>query len=244
MKVARRLVRLAMTRNVEFEQLFGGRNFPIGLYSNEVTMTQLVDLGDVQKRRIDSSDHSLLKRYVVGEQDAATELYLRYSDRLQAWASSQTSSALSTRFDEEDVIQSVFRTFFRRVSEGLYDVPPGDELWQLLLVIALNKVRKLATFHRAQKRDIRKSRDADLLDISGQLRTRDETSLKVLEMVIEELLTGRTPTQQSIVRLRIDGHQINDISQQTQQSKRTVERVLRDFRLQLSTHIDVGTNPS
>ncbi|MFC1759709.1 hypothetical protein ACFL2H_13230, partial [Planctomycetota bacterium] len=79
MKVARRLVRLAMTRNVEFEQLFGGRNFPIGLYSNEVTMTQLVDLGDVQKRRIDSSDHSLLKRYVVGEQDAATELYLRYS---------------------------------------------------------------------------------------------------------------------------------------------------------------------
>ena len=147
---------------------------------------QIAGLRDASQRQTELSDHSLLKRYIVGEQDAATELYLRYSDRLQAWASSQTSAALSTRFDEEDVIQSVFRTFFRRVSEGLYDVPPGDELWQLLLVIALNKVRKLATFHRAQKRDVRKSQDADLLETAGKLRTRDETSLRVLEMVIDE----------------------------------------------------------
>ena len=203
---------------------------------------QLADLSDAKAKRSDASDHSLLKRYVVGEQDAATELYLRYSNRLQAWASSQTSPVLSTRFDEEDVIQSVFRTFFRRVSEGLYDVPPGDELWQLLLVIALNKVRKLATFHRAQKRDVRKSQDADLLETTGKLKTRDETSLKVLEMVIEELLSGRTSTQQSIVRLRIDGYQIDDIAERTQQSKRTVERVLRDFRLQLGTQIDVGSS--
>ena len=140
------------------------------------------------------------------------------------------------------MIQSVFRTFFRRVSEGLYDVPPGDELWQLLLVIALNKVRKLAAFHRAQKRDVRKSQDADLLETTGKLKTRDETSLKVLEMVIEELLSGRTSTQQSIVRLRIEGYQIDDIAERTQQSKRTVERVLRDFRLQLGTQIDVGSS--
>ena len=83
------------------------------------------------------NDHTLLGRVRIGEQDAATELYLRYSGRLQAWASSRTSSSLKTRFDPEDVVQSVFRTLFRRVGEGLYDVPPGEELWQLLLVLAL-----------------------------------------------------------------------------------------------------------
>ena len=201
---------------------------------------QLADSRIVDEEQFGSTDHSLLKRYMVGEQDAATELYLRYSGRLQAWAASQTSPALSSRFDEEDVIQSVFRTFFRRVAEGMYDVPPGDELWQLLLVIALNKVRKLATFHRAKKRDVSKSEDAELLEASGHLRSSDETSYKVLEMVIEELLAGRTATQQMIVKLRIDGYQIEAISQRTHQSKRTVERVLRDFRSQLSTQIDVG----
>ena len=42
-------------------------------------------------------------------------------------------------------------------SQGDYDVPPGEELWGLLLVIALNKIRTEETFHRAAKRDVRLS---------------------------------------------------------------------------------------
>ena len=43
------------------------------------------------------------------------------------------------------------------IEEGDYDVPPGEELWGLLLVIALNKIRTEETFHRAGKRDVRLS---------------------------------------------------------------------------------------
>ncbi len=48
---------------------------------------------------------------------------------------------LAGRVDADDIVQSVFRTFFRRVAKGDYEVPDGEELWKLFLVIALNKVR-------------------------------------------------------------------------------------------------------
>ena len=67
------------------------------------------------------------------------------------------SSSLSSRVDPEDIVQSVFRTFFRRASEGQYQVPSGEELWKLLLAISLNKVRSVGQFHRAAKRDIHSS---------------------------------------------------------------------------------------
>ncbi len=191
------------------------------------------------------SDHSLLHRFRDGEQDAATQLYLRYSSRLQSWATRQTSSAFVTRFDEEDVVQSVFRTLFRRVAEGLYDVPPGEELWQLLLVIALNKIRRLATFHRAQKRSVDKTFGSDVLETARfRNQSEDETSMRILRFVLDDLLSSLPETHRQIVRLRIDGHKTNEIAEQTGRSSRTVERVLKGFRQKLSGLLDVGSDLS
>src|SRR3954469_20154501 len=108
---------------------------------------------DVQQSN-DGSDSSLVRRFRAGEDDAATKLYKRYAERLHRLAQRNTGADLARRFDAEDVVQSVFRTFFRRVQTGLYDLPAGDELWRLLLVISLNKIRALAVHHRAQKRDV------------------------------------------------------------------------------------------
>ena len=191
------------------------------------------------------SDHSLLHRFRDGEQDAATQLYLRYSSRLQSWATRQTSSAFVTRFDEEDVVQSVFRTLFRRVAEGLYDVPPGEELWQLLLVVALNKIRRLATFHRAQKRSVDKTFGSDALETARfRNQSEDETSMRILRFVLDDLLSSLPDTHREIVRLRIDGHKTNEIAEQTGRSSRTVERVLKGFRQKLSGLLDAGTDLS
>jgi len=186
-----------------------------------------------------STDHSLVRRFKVGEEDAATELYLRYAARLQALARAQTSPALASRFDPEDVVQSVFRTFFRRASEGLYEVPPGEELWKLLLVLALNKIRELGTHHRAQKRDVTRTLGTEALQRTSAAQSDHEVSLQVLQMVIDELLAQFGESQQEIIRLRIEGYKVDDIADKTQRSKRTVERVLQEFRNQLSTLIDV-----
>lgn len=184
------------------------------------------------------TDHSLLRRFREGEEDAATRLYLRYAARLQALASKQTSPQLASRFDPDDVVQSVFRTFFRRVSDGLYDVPPGEELWGLFLVLSLNKIRGLSRHHGAMKRDAKKTFGSKALTKLEKIDIHDETSLTVLTMVVEELMDELPEKNRPVVELRIIGHTVDEIAAKTKRSKRTVERLLGDFRNKLSGLID------
>src|SRR3954466_1386611 len=109
------------------------------------------------------SDRSLLRRLRGGSEDAATQLYRRYAHRLRALARANTSAHLARRVDAEDIVQSVFRIFFTAASQGLYDVPAGEDLWKLLLVIALNKIRTEGDFHQAAKRDVRTTAELDRL---------------------------------------------------------------------------------
>ena len=183
-----------------------------------------------------ASDRTLLRRFADGQRDAATELYVRYANRLAALAKSKSGAILSSRFDPDDVVQSVFRTFFRRASEGLYEVPAGDELWQLLLVLALNKVRALGAFHRAQKRDVTKTQDdRGLVGVSGNS---DEVAASVLRMVVEEKLNGLPAYQREMIELRIEGYAISEIAERVKRSKRTVERILQQFRTTLAKATD------
>src|SRR6266852_3168881 len=101
------------------------------------------------------SDTSLLRRFRLGSEDAAAELYRRYAHRLRRLARRQSSSVLARRVDADDIVQSVFCAFFQAARKGYYDVPDGEDLWKLILVIALNKVRTKRTFHQAAKRDVR-----------------------------------------------------------------------------------------
>src|SRR6516162_446720 len=134
------------------------------------------------------SDHSLLRRVQGGQPDASTELYLRYAHRLHALVAAQSSPDLARRVDAEDIVQSVFRTFFRRAAHGHYSVPDGEEIWKLLLVIALNKVRAAGAYHRAAKRDVRQTVGGEAFDRALESQQgRDEDALAILKMVIDEL---------------------------------------------------------
>ncbi|RPI85694.1 MAG: sigma-70 family RNA polymerase sigma factor [Planctomycetaceae bacterium] len=184
----------------------------------------------------DASDLTLLARLRAGEPDAATELYLRYARRLHSLAQKQISTSLARRIDPEEIVQSVFRTFFRRAKIQDYVVPEGEELWRLLLVITLNKIRRNAKLHNAQRRDVRRTAggsegiDQYLADDSSA----DETALAILRMVVDDVIHALPANQQEIVRLRIEGYEIDEISRKTERAKRTVERTLQEFRAELS----------
>ncbi len=175
------------------------------------------------------TDQSLLRRYRSGEQEAATRIYLRYAQRLYGLAMAKTNPDLQTRFDPEDIVQSVFRTFFRRARDGHYQVPDGDELWKLFLVIGLNKIRDAAAFHRADKRSIDRTTElpAGAQQVSSSGESVAETTLR---LVIDELLEQLPENQREIIRLRLDGAQVTEIADRTQRSLRTVERTLQKFR--------------
>jgi RNA polymerase sigma-70 factor (ECF subfamily) len=176
-----------------------------------------------------------LRRFRKGEPDAATELYLRYAERLHALVVGQCALDLAPRVGPEDIVQSVFRTFFRRVARGQYDVPEGEELWQLFLVIALHKIRSTAKFHRAAKRDVRVTSTGVSDNLaSGHLVAPDELARTTLGMVIDELLDSLPASMRPIVELRIEGREVEEIVTRTQRSRRSVERALQEFRTRLS----------
>ena len=154
------------------------------------------------------SDRSLLRRLQSGQADAATLLYLRYADRLHALAAAQCGADLAARVDPEDIVQSVFRTFFRRAAEGQYDVPEGEEIWKLLLVIALHKIRSAGDFHRAARRDVRRTASGAAYDRALEAAGgRDEVALTVLCLVIDEILYALPSGHRPIIERRIEGYE-------------------------------------
>jgi DNA-directed RNA polymerase specialized sigma24 family protein len=68
----------------------------------------------------------------------------------------------------------------------------------------------------------------------------DEQALAVLQMVIAELVQKLPPAKQEMIRMRIDGHEVDEIATQTQRSKRTVERTLQEFREQLAKALEMN----
>jgi RNA polymerase sigma-70 factor (ECF subfamily) len=185
-----------------------------------------------------SSDGSLLRRIQGGQQDASAELYLRYAERLHALVTAQSSKDLARRVEAEEIVQSVFRTFFRRAAHGHYSVPADEEIWKLLLVIALNKVRAAGAYHRAAKRDVRQTVGGEAFEHAMESEhDRDAGALTVLRMVIDEVLEGMPAANRQIIELRIEGYDVPEITERVQRSKRTVERVLQGFRNRLETLI-------
>ena len=186
----------------------------------------------------EASDRSLVRRFRHGQADAPTQLYLRYAQRLHALATKQTSAGLARRVDPEDIVQSVFRTFFRRLAVGNYDVPDGEEIWKLLLVIALNKIRTVGNFHKAAKRDMRRTSDGEAIEEArGITSGDDEVAMTVLRMVVDQVLEGLPESHRKIVEARIEGHEVAEIAEAVGRSKRSVERALQEFRTRLGALI-------
>jgi len=187
------------------------------------------NLGD-QHRASDShpTDRSLVRRLQVGSNDAASQLYLKYARRLQSLAKANVARDLSARLDVEDIVQSIFRTFFRRVSRGEYEIPEGEELWGLLLVIGLNKIRAVGEYHRAAKRDVRLTAGDAALDRAVEKEAEgDEVSLSILRMAIEELMEKFSSVHREVLNMRIEGNDIATIAERVGRSKRSVERILQ-----------------
>jgi RNA polymerase sigma-70 factor (ECF subfamily) len=179
------------------------------------------------------SDDSLLRRYQAGDDDAATDLYLRYAHRLRGLARQYCTPNYAGRFDADDVVQSVFRAFFQGARRRAYEVPPDGELWGLLMILALNKVRNLIGHHRAGKRAVQQTASVPDLDRHASLRA-DSSAAALLRMVFEEQVAGLPESNRAVIRLRTEGYEVAEIAERTGRSRRTVERVLQEFRDRLS----------
>jgi RNA polymerase sigma-70 factor (ECF subfamily) len=81
----------------------------------------------------------LLARLRAGDDAAGHEVFRRFAHQLVALAHGRISTALRHKVDPEDVVQSAFKSFFRRFSEGDMEVVNWNSLWGLLTLITVRK---------------------------------------------------------------------------------------------------------
>jgi RNA polymerase sigma-70 factor (ECF subfamily) len=186
------------------------------------------------------TDSTLLVKLRDGDRDAATLLYRRYAKRLRQLIRAKCSPQLARRVDAEDIMQSVFYAFFRGASGGNYEVPAGEELWPLLLVIALNKIRTQGSFHRAAKRDVRMTHGLDDSDALRRAVSHLEVDepLPFLNLIARETLERMPQSQREVVELRVAGYEVEEIAAKVGRSKRTVERLLQNCRQLLTAMLE------
>src|SRR5438552_2680938 len=81
----------------------------------------------------------LMARLRAGDADAAARVFERFAHRLAALAQVHLDGRTRRLVDPEDVLQSVFRSFFARHADGQLDLADWDGLWALLVVLTLRK---------------------------------------------------------------------------------------------------------
>jgi RNA polymerase sigma-70 factor (ECF subfamily) len=174
-------------------------------------------------------DQVLLERFQSGDESAATELYLRYAARVRNLARTRCSARVARCTDPDDIVQSVFRRFFEQAQKGSYQVPEGKDLWQLILVIALNRIRTAEASPSAQKHEAGATED---VDSRRELHTQSP-SVASWELAIEEVLELFPGEIRPIVELRLRGYSVDEVAHRSGRSRRTVERALEQARQRL-----------
>jgi RNA polymerase sigma-70 factor (ECF subfamily) len=184
----------------------------------------------------DSTDDSfddLMGRLRRGDNAAAAKVFNEFANRLIDLVQKRLGPKIRRKVDPEDVLQSVFRSFFRRQATGqMEELETWDSLWGMLVVIAVRKCGHRVEYFRAACRDVqREVAEPGLPESSGLAGiVSDPEPTPAEEAVLNDLvqhlmgrLEGRHP---QILALSLQGFTIPEISAQVGCTERTVYRVL------------------
>ncbi len=179
-------------------------------------------------------DQSLLDLWRAGNQEAARQLFERYSDRLVALARRHINQRLARRVDPEDIVQSVFRTFFRRAQAGEIHLYDPDRLCALLARITIHKALDQISFHRAAKRDVNLDADPGSGDhdpVSGLLD--HEPSPQTINLFLDQLehfLAKLGPDERQVLEMRMHGYAVEEIARRLNTYDRKIYRILERIK--------------
>lgn len=196
-----------------------------------------------------SSDQSfqlLMERLQAHDEEAARRLFEAYAHRLVGLAQERLDKLLWRRVDPEDVVQSVFKSFFKRQAQGQWHLGDWEGLWALLASITVHKCARRRRESQAARRDIRRdvAVNADLgdsapgWDVPSPEPTPEEAA-SLVELV-ESLLADLEERERRIVLLSLQGEAIARIAELADCSERKVYRVQERLRAHLEGMRDAG----
>src|SRR5262245_56639439 len=185
-----------------------------------------------------------MARLRAGQNDAAAQVFDRFAGHLVALARKHLDAQVLQKVDPEDVLQSVFRSFFGRYPSGqLRGFASWDNLWAMLVVITLRKCGRQMDYFHAACRDVRREvagpPDPDGSALAGAGEPTPSEAAMLTETV-ERLMGCLDGQHRDILALRLQGHPPPEISSLLGCTERTVYRVLERVKLWLEA---VGSEP-
>ena len=187
--------------------------------------------------------------------EAARLIWERFSSRLHLLVRRHLDNRILRREDEQDVLQSMYASFCIGQIQGKSTPRSRDELWKLLVRIALCKVVNTAQRHTAARRDVRRERAKpnELTDgfafpqwmlehVDSSQPTADEQFLVIDEL--ERLLNVLPEDHRQIVLWKVDGFKNAEIASMIGRTVRSVELKLQLIRRRLEEAAFGGTRIS
>jgi RNA polymerase sigma-70 factor (ECF subfamily) len=178
---------------------------------------------------------ALMSRLRRGDPDAAREVFDRFARRLIGLARARLAERIDHKEDPEDVIQSVFRSFFLRQRAGEFEIGGWDSLWSILALITLRKCHNRAAYYHAERRDI--DREAGPSSpwegaAGWQVIDREPTpeEAAVLAETVEVVMRRLEPRDRDVLACHLQGYSPEEISARVGRARRTVRRTLERIR--------------
>ncbi len=163
--------------------------------------------------------------------DAAGEVFHRYQQRLVALARGRLDARARAKVDPDDVVQSVYKSFFRRQADGQFELHGWDALWAVLTRITLCKCSNCNEFFGAAKRDVRRETDLaaapDASAVAWEAPSREPTpeEAALLAETVEDLMRHLAERDRDVLTLSLQGYSSPEIGERLGRAERTVRRV-------------------
>lgn len=187
----------------------------------------------------------LLNRLKGGDPAAARLLFNRFAARLVALARGRLEARVRQKVDPEDVVQSVFRSFFERQSRGDFEFDNWEGVWGLLVLLTVRKCGRRACHFRAARRDVRRE-EAPAADAAGSWLEAladdptPEEAVQLTDLTAELFRRLKSDADRRVLELSLQGYSVPDIHRETGQYERGVERARARIKTSLAEMLAAG----
>jgi len=172
-------------------------------------------------------------RLKLGDNQAAEELLRRYAVRLRSMASRRVGNRLRSKIDPEDVLQSVFGSFFAGLRDGKFEIASTRNLRGLLAMMVSRKcaryVGKFTAARRDLQRELSDARTYDAYTALQELPDREPWPDDVIALAdaLEHWLDQFDSQDRLVVESFLNGETTSEIAERFRCSQRTVQRTIR-----------------
>ena len=139
------------------------------------------------------------------------------------------------------MVQSVFRTFLRRVEGGQFELDSGSDLWRLLCAITLTKVRQKGRYHQRQERDLGREVHLDgapqgWTAMPGDFE--DPADMAEFADFFAQIVSNLDDEERTVLLLRLQGHSNAEMAEEMKVSGRTVRRIQVRLRTRFEDQLE------